>query len=201
MAKNMIQIPEKYQKLLKLQRGTTTLRHIEFSQAHVNKVKEYVEPGERIMDIGAGLGVQMALVGDNYFDEMHLVDRTEHNPSGRVSNYGPSSNFDFYADMEFAVDLVEQHCPNTKVFGHDPESLPDLQFDCFVSFYSWGYHYGMDNDYLQYVKTHMKPDGKCFLTVKEKNDLNFSIAITNEGLIYEKVHKFEAAHLVKITHK
>ena len=71
----------------------------------------------------------------------------------------------------------------------------------FVSFYSWGYHYGMDNDYLQYVKTHMKPDGKCFLTVKEKNDLNFSIAITNEGLIYEKVHKFEAAHLVKITHK
>jgi cyclopropane fatty-acyl-phospholipid synthase-like methyltransferase len=164
----MFKLTDEQLELLRKQRGTDDVNEaINFSTKHAKILKDNIKrKNKRIMDIGCGLGLKMSMMED-YFDEIHLVDKTNYEfKEKRVSNFGTYDSFTFYNDMDFAVDLVKSRTP-AEVFAHDPSNLPDLKFDVITSFYSWGWHFGFDdNDYLEYCREHLNIKGRLFTTIK-----------------------------------
>ena len=181
----MVNLDEKTLSLLKLQTSMENFDEVvKAREEDAANIKKYAPGRGRIMDIGCGLGICMYLLND-YFDEIHLVDRTEFPKEGpienygvkgtvlysdkRLSGYGSTKNFGFYNDLNFAKDLVKQGNPNSDVYVFDPLELPNLdyQYDMIVSLYSWGFHYPLD-EYLDWALEHLKMGGRIMLTLNKK---------------------------------
>lgn len=169
----MLNIPERYNKLLKLQRTgakdylRTKEQAIEDTKYDLSKILEVKPNGKYIIDIGCGLGLMMAHLTDE-FENIHLVDKTLLETDKKLCSYNRSVDaFGFYNDLEFAESLVKK---NTKaiVRTFEPENLPEnIKYDAIISFYSWGYHYPLDT-YANWAINSLAKDGVIVITARDK---------------------------------
>ena len=169
----MIDIPEQYNKLLKLQRTgakdyiRTQEQAIEDTKYDTSKILEIKSNGDYIIDIGCGLGLMMSHLTDE-FKNIHLVDKTLLETDKKLYSYNRSvETFGFYNDLEFAERLVNKNTKAT-VKTFEPENLPnDIKYDAIVSFYSWGFHYPLDT-YADWAISSLNKDGVIVITARDK---------------------------------
>lgn len=163
--------------MLKLQRFAGDVGDILTAVTHDADLIRAARPagGNRIIDIGCGLGLLMAEVGRDY-KEVHLLDWDEpYNPEMRHGGWGTADTLSPYNDMEYAEQIVKQYVdPNTtKVFKWSPDNRPDkvdidyvMKFDFIVSTSACGWHFPT-SEYLPWIAEHMDKNGHCLLKLKK----------------------------------